>query len=293
MLRLGFFVFVLFVVHCRTLVTRRREYTLVITYASNSSSIILINDQFPGPLLEAELNDILIVHVKNELPVNEEVSVHFHGMLVRQTPHMDGVAYVTQMPIPSGQQFTHVMRAYPGGTYFYHSHSSLQAVTAFGPLLVHERWSRRSSLEIPDGPLLFSDQWQGLDRQRQEEGLLASPFRWIGEPTGLLINGQRNFLMTLEPNRKYLLRLIGATSLSTIAFAIDQHPMTIVEVDGTAVKPKSTVNSIEIGSGQRYAVTIQTKKQLQGVFLMKIAIRWRTSPVNSRYRSSFTSMGIW
>ena len=285
MLRPTCFIWFVFLAHCEALATRRREYTLIISYAPNSSSIVLINNQFPGPLLEAELNDILIVHVRNELSSNEEVAIHFHGMHVRQTPQMDGVAYITQMPIPSGQQFTHVMRAYPGGTYFYHSHSGLQAVTAFGSLLVHEQWRRWSPLEVPSGPLLFSDQWQAADRPTQQEGLLASPFRWTGEPTGLLINGQRNFVMILEPNRKYLLRLIGATSLSTIVFAIDQHAMTIVEVDGTLVKPKLNVNSIEIASGQRYAVIIRTKKQLQGVFLMKVVIRWRVSAMNSRYRS--------
>ena len=265
-----------------TAANRHREYTLTVSYAQNSTSIILINDQFPAPLLEAELNDILVIHVRNNLPTNEEVTIHFHGMLMRQTPHMDGMAYITQLPIPSGRQFTHVFHAYPAGTYFYHSHSSLQAVTAFGPLLIHDGQRPWKLPEVPSGPLLFSDQWQTSDRRAQEAGLLGSPFKWEGEPTGLLINGQRNFVMTLKPNTKYLLRLIGATSLSTVVFAIDQHLMTVVEVDGTVVKPKPNLRSIEIASGQRYAVIIETKNQRQGVFLMETAIRWRTMPNSSR-----------
>jgi iron transport multicopper oxidase len=283
MFRLLFVIFpLLAVINCVTTANRRRTYTLTISYAQNSSSIVLINGQFPGPLLEAELDDILVVHVKNNLPTNEEVTIHFHGMRMRQTPQMDGMAHITQIPIPSGQQFTHVFHAYPAGTYFYHSHSGLQAVTAFGPLLVHDRRRPWNLSEVPSGPLLFSDQWQTSDRRVQEAGLLGSPFKWEGEPTGLLINGQRNYVMTLQPNTKYLLRLIGATSLSTIVFAIDQHPMTVVEVDGTIVKPKTNLNSIEIASGQRYAVIIETKNQTKGVFLMEIDIRWRTMPNNSR-----------
>jgi FtsP/CotA-like multicopper oxidase with cupredoxin domain len=89
-------------------------------------------------------------------------------------------------------------------------------------------------------------------------------------------------VMTLKPNTKYLLRMIGATSLSTVVFAIDQHLMTVVEVDGTVVKPKSNLSSIAIASGQRYAVIIETRNRRQGVFLMITAIRWRTMPNSSR-----------
>ncbi len=282
MFRLLLFVTIFPLFNGVAMVNRRREYNLIVSYANTSSTVILINGQFPGPLIEADLNDILVVHVKNNLPTNEEVTIHFHGMLVRQTPQMDGVAYITQMPIPSNHSFTHVLRAYPAGTYFYHSHSGLQAVTAFGALLVHDRRNPWNLLELPGGPLLFSDQWQTSDRVHQEMGLLGFPFRWAGEPTGLLINGQRNLVVTLEPDTKYLLRLIGATSLSTIVFAIDQHSMTIVEADGTRIKPKPNVTSLEITSGQRYAVILETKQQSQGVFLMQIAIRWRVLPAGSR-----------
>ncbi|CAF1615641.1 unnamed protein product [Didymodactylos carnosus] len=79
-------------------------------------------------------------------------------MLMRQTPRMDGMAYITQIPIPGGRQFTHVFHAYPAGTYFYHSHSSLQAVTAFGPLLILDSERPWKLPEVPSGPLLFSDQ---------------------------------------------------------------------------------------------------------------------------------------
>ena len=282
MLRFLSIILILSMLHCGAQAIRRRTYTLTVSYAPNSSSIILINNQFPGPLIEAELNDILVVRVKNNLPNDERLAIHFHGMFQRKTPQMDGVTAITQMPIPTNQTFTHVFRAYPAGTFFYHSHSGLQAVTAFGPLLIHERRKRRNLYEIPSGPLLFSDQWLTSDRLVQQTGLLGSPFKWEGEPTGLLINGLQNFVLTLEPNTKYLLRMIGATSLSTIVFGIDQHPMTVIEVDGAAVKPKVGLTSIELTSGQRYAAIIETKNQANGVFLMQAAIRWRVPAANSR-----------
>ena len=228
------------------------------------------------------MNDILIIRVTNNLPDSEALAIHFHGMHFRETPQMDGVLEITQMSIGSQQTFTYVFRAYPAGTSFYHSHTGLQSITAFGPLIVHHAQTRWDAFEVPSGPLLFSDTWHNPDRLTQEHTLLASPFVWSGEPTYLLINGQRDYVLTLDPDTPYLLRLIGATTLSTVVFGIDGHPMTVVEVDGTLIKPRENVTSIELSSGQRYAVLIRTKKQSSGLFVMQLAIRWRTLVNDSR-----------
>jgi L-ascorbate oxidase len=264
------------------IVNGRVVYHFNVTYAENSSSIILINNQIPGPLIEAELNDIIIVHVKNNLQSNEKLTIHFHGMLQQQTPQMDGVPFVTQIPIENQQTFSYVFHAYPAGTYFYHSHVGLQAITAFGGLIVHDRRRPWNIPEVPSGPLMFSDTWLSPDRLTQEHNLISPHFIWEGEPTYLLINGERDFVLTVDPNKQYLLRLIGATTLSTVVFGIDEHPMTVVEVDGTLIKPKQNVQSIEIASGQRYGVIIQTKKKASRIYLMQLVIRWREISNGSR-----------
>jgi FtsP/CotA-like multicopper oxidase with cupredoxin domain len=264
------------------IVNRRIVYYFNVSYAENSSSIVLINNQMPGPTIEAELNDIIVIHVTNYLPASERLAIHFHGMLVRQTPQMDGVPYITQMPIESQCSYTYVFRAHPAGTYFYHSHAGLQSVTAFGGVIVHDRRKVWNVSEVASGPLLFSDLWFQPDRLTQEHNLLASPFVWQGEPTYLLINGKRDFVLTLDFGKRYLLRLIGSTTLSTVVFGIDEHPMTVVEVDGTLVVPKPNVHSIELSSGQRYGVIIETNHPMRGIFLMQLAIRWRTLLNGSR-----------
>jgi len=263
-------------------IINRREYNFTLAYANNNKSVLLINNQFPGPIIRANVHDKIIVHVHNALHTMEEVTIHFHGILQRQTPQMDGVGYVTQMPIPSGQTFTHVFYAYPAGTHMYHSHAGLQAVTAVGALIIDDPMRQWEVEEVPSGPIVLSDYWDGIDRLTQEEGLLGSPFRWEGEPSNILINGENTHIMSLNPGTTYLLRLIGGTSLSTVVFGIKEHPMTVVEVDGKLVVPKHNMTSIEIASGQRYAVMIRTLDQLTGVFAMQASIRWRVSAANSR-----------
>lgn len=244
----------------------RHEYNFTIAYAANSTSILLINNECPGPIIRANVHDRIIFHVHNTLHTMEEVTIHFHGILQQQTPQMDGVGFVTQMPIPSGRTFTYAFHAYPPGTHMYHSHAGLQSVTAFGAVIVDDPKRLWEAAEVSSDPIALSDYWEGVDRLTQEEGLIGSPFKWEGEPSNILMNGKKNYILTLHLRNIYLLRLIGATSLSTVVFGIDQDPMTAVEVDGKLVVPKHNLTSIEIASGQRYAVMIETKDQLTGVY---------------------------
>ena len=51
--------------------------------------------------------DTIEVTVHNELANSEGTSVHWHGLLQRGTPHMDGVSLVTQCPITARSSFVY------------------------------------------------------------------------------------------------------------------------------------------------------------------------------------------
>lgn len=65
-----------------------------------------INGQWPLPRIEANVGDTIIVNVLNSLG-NQTTSLHFHGIYMNGTAHMDGPAFVSQCPIPSGSRFTY------------------------------------------------------------------------------------------------------------------------------------------------------------------------------------------
>lgn len=58
--------------------------------------MILVNDQFPGPLIEANIGDTISVTVNNQM-TNWSTSIHWHGIAQTDTNWMDGVAAVTQV----------------------------------------------------------------------------------------------------------------------------------------------------------------------------------------------------
>ena len=51
-------------------------------------------------------NDTVVVHVKNELGNGEGTIIHWHGMVMRDSNHMDGAGRLTQCPIPQFNEFT-------------------------------------------------------------------------------------------------------------------------------------------------------------------------------------------
>lgn len=54
--------------------------------------VILINGQFPGPMMEANWGDTFRVTVHNQISAPEEgTSLHWHGILQKSTPWFDGV----------------------------------------------------------------------------------------------------------------------------------------------------------------------------------------------------------
>ncbi|TKA63945.1 hypothetical protein B0A55_11642, partial [Friedmanniomyces simplex] len=109
--------------------------------------VYLINGQQPGPLVEADEGDVLEINVQNELDV--ENTVHWHGLLQRGTPEMDGVPGVTQFPIAPGANFTYrIPLGDQYGFYWYHSHFKTYYNDAIrGSLIVHPSPFRQRPFE--------------------------------------------------------------------------------------------------------------------------------------------------
>lgn len=139
-----------------------REYVFNITLGRDSpdgfaKSMILVNGQSPGPLIEANTGDIVRVVVHNNLP-EESTTIHWHGIDQRNSNWMDGVTGVTQCGIPPGQSFTYAFNVSgQRGTFWYHSHASLQYTNGlYGPLILHDPEEQVPEVE-DDKVFMFGD----------------------------------------------------------------------------------------------------------------------------------------
>lgn len=96
------------------------------------------NGRTPGPTIEAVESDRLRIYVTNTLP--EPTTVHWHGILLASG--MDGVAGLSQPPIPPGETFKYEFTLRQNGTFMYHSHYDEMVQIAMGMVgmfIVHPR----------------------------------------------------------------------------------------------------------------------------------------------------------
>lgn len=66
-------------------------------------TLIVIDGQFPGPLVECNEGDTIVIDVYNG--ATNSTSLHWHGQYQNGTNWMDGTTGVTNCPIPPGKSF--------------------------------------------------------------------------------------------------------------------------------------------------------------------------------------------
>ncbi|KAK3733860.1 hypothetical protein RRG08_031800 [Elysia crispata] len=242
----------------------------------NARLVIAVNGSIPGPPIEVWENQNVVVHVTN-LMSSEGLTIHWHGLPQEGTPWMDGVPFVTQCPIEPQQTFTYRFKAYPSGTYWYHSHLGSQlpmgVVGAFiirsqqdAPLPEHiimlQEWNHNSDANLIIAQMMFGafHDRKKLIPSKSIEGTHFSMFPFHSG----LINGRGRYyhmngshtgtpLTTYSVTRgqTYRFRMIGSGSLYPFRVSVDGHPMTIIATDGYDIVP-TVVDAVIINPGERY-----------------------------------------
>ncbi|KAI1193777.1 L-ascorbate oxidase [Nemania serpens] len=257
------------------------EYSLyateeVITVNCEARRSVVLNGTYPGPTLYLKEGQTTWIRVYNQLH-NLNLTVHWHGLTMRTAPFSDGSPQVSQWPIAPGEFFDYEIHPELGdaGTYFYHSHVGFQAMTAHGALFVEDAGTPPYQWD-EDVPVVLGDFYKKSD-QEIEAGLLATPFRWPGEPDSLVFNDRsgtasfsdapddscKPYVITVEPSKTYRFRFVGAATISFIQAGIESHSnLTIISADGYYTKPVQ-VDHIQLGGGQRFDVLITAKSEAE------------------------------
>jgi len=148
--------------------------------------LILTTGQIPGPTIEADWGDEVVVHVKNSLSTDSHngTSLHFHGIHQKDSNSADGAASVTQCPLAPGETYTYRWTATQYGSSWYHSHFGFQAWNGvFGGILINGPAS--ADYDVDMGTLTLND-WN-----HWTSDMLYPISEEVGVVTGLtgLING--------------------------------------------------------------------------------------------------------
>ncbi|DBA04532.1 TPA: hypothetical protein N0F65_011080, partial [Lagenidium giganteum] len=233
---------------------------------------ILVNGQFPAPIVRVKKNQLLVVRVENRMEM-ATIAVHWHGIVQEGTPYSDGTSMVSQCPIrPGGGEFIYVMRATHAGTFIYHGHIRLSPVNLFGMLIVEDEqpgffpnWPAPIAHETP---MLLGDAWSKPSNELLT-GLKAETLTWIGNPQVLLMNERSRFplvgskvpggcshpVVQVSKEGATLVRVANAGTLGFLSVAVEGHKFIVLRADMAYVQPFET-KTLDVNSGQRYDVLI-------------------------------------
>ena len=130
----------------------------------------------PGPLMQAEVGDVLRVHVRNgAVKLGQAITMHPHG--VRYTPDYDG-SYLGELTraggyIAAGEEFTYVWEATPDsvGIWPYHDHGPNHTLNLmrglFGALIIRPKGTPPPDIEAVLFQHALAPNVTGLGKQWQ------------------------------------------------------------------------------------------------------------------------------
>ena len=147
----------------------------VVRYGKKPKRAIAVNGQIPMPTLTFTEGDTAEIYVHNEM--NEETSLHWHGLFVPN--RMDGVPFLTQMPIKPHATYQYKFPIRQHGTHWYHSHSKLQEqIGMYGAFIM----KKRKEWDIPTIPLVLSE-WTDM-KPEEVHRTLRSGSDWFAIQKG-------------------------------------------------------------------------------------------------------------
>ena len=268
------------------------EYDLTITrqvvnFTGQPVPAMTINGGIPGPTLRFTEGDTARIHVINKMDVSS--SVHWHGLLV--PPEVDGVPYISFPPIAAGTTFTYEFPIRQSGTYWYHSHTSLQEQSGvYGSIVITPRDGDPRFPDLPEHVVLLSD-WTDEDphevmrtlragneyyslRKRSGQSILGAirtghlndffarelqrmPAMDISDVAydRYLVNGQTDENLPAQPGERVRLRIIDGSATTFFHLEFAGGPMTIIAADGQDVEPVE-VDRLLIGVAETYDVLV-------------------------------------
>ncbi|OAY37901.1 laccase-17 [Manihot esculenta] len=238
-----------------------------VTRLCHSKTMVTVNGKFPGPRIVAREGDQLLIKVVNH--VQNNISLHWHGIRQLQSGWADGPAYITQCPIQTGQSYVYNYTIIgQRGTLWWHAHISWLRSTVYGPIIILPKLGVPYPFAKPykEVPIIFGE-WFNADT----EAIIKQALQTGGGPNvseaytinglpGPLYNCSANdtFKLKVKPGKTYMLRMINAALNDELFFSIANHTLIVVDVDAVYVKPFET-EILLIAPGQTTNVLLKTK----------------------------------
>lgn len=210
----------------------------------------------PLPIIKVPKGGRLKTHFTNELP--EHTSIHWHG--IRLPNHMDGVPYVTQKPVYTGESHLYDFTLPDSGLFPFHSHCNTVEQLGrglAGALLV----TGDETKPYDDDVLCIIKDWrlgengEFLDFFTDEGASRGGTFATVRTA-----NLEKVPVMEVPANADVRLRIMSVNNSRVGQIGIEGHNgAAIISTDGQAVAP-FPLSTWRLGSAMRMDVVVRTPK---------------------------------
>ncbi|XP_074657291.1 uncharacterized protein LOC141910498 [Tubulanus polymorphus] len=240
--------------------------------------MLTFNGTVPGPDIVAWENQEIIINVHNK-DISEAISVHWHGLHQRNSGWYDGIPWLTQCPQLPGEIFTQRFKAYPYGSFWYHSHVGIQlSDSLYGAFIIHPKKAEQP-LVSGDFNVMFGDInhevignawylyltnniWSSLAAKYNDSSLdqryhslVVNGRGRYQAPDGTFLTESPLTEFEVVPGKVYRFRIIGSQATTFVTFSIDGHRMQVIATDGRDLKPQ-WVTHVQVTPGERYDVLV-------------------------------------
>ncbi|GJJ10289.1 hypothetical protein Clacol_004515 [Clathrus columnatus] len=235
----------------------------------------LVNGQYPGPLLAFNKGDVGMIQVNNQLTdpnIRRSTSIHWHGIFEHRNAENDGPSFVTQCPIAPNSEIKAEHSDDPDDP-----NKDLYDVDDETTVITLSDWFHETAVDLE------AAWFAGGPEPVPDSGLINSAGRFVN---GTLVPLTR---INVEQGKRYRLRLISLSSMGQFNVSIQNHRMTIIEVEGNPVEPY-VVDFLPLLPAQRYSVVITANQSVDNYWIsaQQTVLGATTSPTNPNFNGSDT-----
>jgi FtsP/CotA-like multicopper oxidase with cupredoxin domain len=220
------------------------------------TTVWAFNGSIPGPTIEAQKGDEVIVHFTNGLP--EPTTIHWHGLRVPND--MDGAGRLLQ-PIRAGGTFEYRFVVLDAGTFWYHPHvrSDVQVEKGlYGAIVVRD--PAEPSLDVTTERVLILDDvlvdpTTGLvDESLDMRGMMMGR-----EGNLLLVNGEpSNGAVTVARGERVRVRLVNTANARFFKLGLTGGTLTQIGSDVGLLSSPRAITSLLLVPGERVDLSLET-----------------------------------
>jgi bilirubin oxidase len=246
-----------------------------------TTDVFAYNGQIPGPTLDVNEGDSVIIHFQNKL--SEPTTVHWHGLHI--PAEQDGSPF---NPLAPGEKhdYVFVIKHGTAGTYWYHPHPDMRsgyqvAKGLYGGIIIRAADDPLPK-SLPEKLIVLGDN-RFLPDGSLDFPELRSPQGIVDENNGregpvIFVNGQVTPTITIRPGEVQRWRVVNASASRIYRLALQGHTLLQIGTDGGLFEKPDEVNEILLANSERVEFLVRGTGKAGSVAMLQTLPYDRYSP---------------